>query len=65
MIAIVDNQERVDKTRQQLNELRSRGFRFLVTTNDGDTWEGNEESGLEIDELLVAGFVGKISVQGE
>ena len=65
MIAIVDNQERVDKTRQQLNELRSRGFRFLVTTNDGDTWEGSEETGLEIDELLVAGFVGKISVQGE
>lgn len=64
MIAIVDHQERVAKTRLQLNELRARGYRYLATTNDGDSWVGSNDSGLEIDELITVGFMGTIDVDG-
>ena len=64
MIAIVDHQERVAKTRIQLSELRARGYRYLATTNDGDSWVGSNDSGLEIDELISVGFMGTIDVDG-
>ena len=65
MIAILDNQERVAKTREQLHELRARGYRYLATTNDGDSWVGSDDSGLEIDQLITVGFMGIIDVNGE
>lgn len=63
MIATVtSNQDRVNKTRERLMELKSQGFRYIVTTDDGDTWIGSHENGLEIDELVESCFMGEVLV---
>lgn len=63
MIATVtSNQDRVNKTRERLMELKSQGFRYIVTTDDGDTWIGSHEGGLEIHELIESCFMGEVLV---
>lgn len=53
------NQESV----QMLEELRKRGFHYLRTFDDGETWRGTNSYGLKIDTLLEAGnFQGRIVV---
>jgi hypothetical protein len=40
----------------KLNLLLSRGYPFLRTCNDGESWIGSKDWGLPIDELLSGGF---------
>lgn len=62
MIALVKNHERILRTRERLIELRKQGFKYLVTHDDGDTWIGSEESGIEIDDLIEITFLGEVQV---
>lgn len=59
------NDDRLNTTRRNLNQLRKEGYRYIVTPDDGDTWVGSEDKGLEIDELMISGFIGKVEVDGK
>jgi hypothetical protein len=39
-----------------LNLLREKGFRYLRTDNDGETWMGSNEVGVRIEDLIRGRF---------
>ena len=51
---------RLHDVRQRLIELRDRGYAFVETSDDGDTWEGSRTNGLEINDLIEHGFLGDV-----
>jgi len=54
------NKDRVLQTREKLLQLRTQGYGYLVTTDDGDTWVGSHERGLDIEDLIHRGFIGQV-----
>jgi hypothetical protein len=46
-------------------ELRDRGYVFVETSDDGDTWVGSRTKGLEINDLIEHGFLGEVKTQTE
>ena len=63
MIAPADNFDRVSTARRRLNQLKSRGFKYIVTVDDGESWIGSHDSGLEIDDIITSHFMGEIMVE--
>ena len=60
---LVTDQRRITEARQKLQTLKSLGYRYIVTADDGETWIGSHlEPGLEIDLLMQRSFVGRITL---
>lgn len=61
MIARVSatDHDRVSNTRAKLHTLKDRGFKYIVTDEDGDFWVGSD-NGLEIEEAISSPFMGQI-----
>lgn len=57
-----DRRERQQEARERLSELRARGYRYLVTQDDGASWMGSRSDGIEIESLLGSQFIGKVVV---
>ena len=60
--SLISDPERIGEAREKLDMLRSQGFQFIVTSDDGETWEGSYDHGLEIDKLMSHCFLGRIIV---
>jgi hypothetical protein len=54
---------RLYDVRQRLMELRDRGYAFVETSDDGDTWVGSRTKGLVINDLIEHGFLGDVKTQ--
>lgn len=63
MVSNVKDQDRIIKTRQKLNQLKLRGYDYIVADENGDVWTGDKKSGLNIDELLDSPFLGEIQIE--
>ena len=62
MLNETNRRKRKEQARERLAELRERGFRYLVTRDDGASWTGSTNDGIEIEVLLGSGFVGNVVV---
>ncbi len=63
MLNVAAKQERQEAARKKLEELRGRGFRFVTTIDEGQTWVASESAGLEIEGLINSGFIGDIRIE--
>ena len=53
--------ERINEAREKLQVLMNRGFKFIVSDENGDVWVGSDK-GLEIQEAIDTPFMGTIQI---
>lgn len=62
MINAVKRRDRKELAQKRLCELRDKGFRYVMTNDEGATWIGSQSDGIEIENLLGIEFVGNVVV---
>ena len=62
-MSLVTDRRRITETREKLQTLKTLGYRYIVTADDGETWIGSHQKpGLEIDQLINHCFLGRITI---
>ena len=61
-MTVMTYDQRKRETREKLEQIKEMGYRYIATSDDGETWEGSRQTGLEIEDLMHHDFLGNIAL---